>query len=104
MAVLADRPTGGTLHMALQPPAIQDTQTWYAIERGLHATGPGSLVGLLGRVKPHVCAAGKMLGQGHVIFFQVSNADVIFEGGSELKDAPDDGLAALVGRMGFAAV
>src|SRR5213079_3009342 len=52
----ADAPSGDPLNVAFHPPAVENTQTWHAVQRGLHAAGAGSFERKLRRVEPEVHA------------------------------------------------
>ena len=99
----ADGPTGDTLNMALDPPAIKDTEVGNTVESGFHPAGTRGFEGAHGVVEPQI-DAGDKLGRGfHIVIFQINQGDGSTHLFGLLDNALDDFFPFVVLGVGFAA-
>ena len=69
-----------TPDVPLDPPAIQHTARWHAVERRFHAARVGRLQRRLRGVEPDVNPCRQQAPQCQVIIGEVGDLEVVFEG------------------------
>jgi hypothetical protein len=102
--VRSNGPPRNAFDVPLDPPAIQHTERWHAVERRFHTACAGRLQRRLRGVEPDVNPGCQQAPQCYIVIGEVGDLDVVFEGVPGLINAVNELLAGVVAGMRFARI